>query len=108
MWVRSELDEQGAQMTVFGAKISYFTGKFETYLRYKENPYRYRALTLRHYYRVIPRRLGATQYPTVRLSDGRWMSDSTPMIAWLEQRYPEPAVIPEDSVQRYIALMIED
>ncbi len=108
MWVRSELDEQGAQMTVFGAKISYFTGKFETYLRYKEIPYRYRALTLRYYYRVILRRLGATQYPTVRLSDGRWMSDSTPMIAWLEQRYPEPAVIPEDSVQRYIALMIED
>jgi glutathione S-transferase len=95
-------------MVVFGASISYFTGKFEAYLRYKEIPYTYRALTLRYYYWVIPRRLGATQYPTVRLPDGRWMSDSTPMIAWLEQRYPEPAVIPGDPVQRYIGLLIED
>lgn len=95
-------------MIVFGAKISYFTGKLETYLRYKEIPYTYRALTLRHYYWVIPHRLGATQYPTVLLPDGRWMSDSTPMIVWLEQRHPQPAVIPSDQAQGYIALLIED
>jgi glutathione S-transferase len=95
-------------MVVFGAKISYFTGKFETYLRYKEIPYTYRPLDLRYYYWVIPRRLGATQYPTVRLADGRWMSDSTPMIAWLEQRNPEHPVMPSDPVQRYIGLLIED
>jgi glutathione S-transferase len=76
-------------MVVYGAKVSYFTGKFETYLRYKEIPYTYRALDLRHYYWVIPRHLGAAQYPTVRLPDGRWMSDSTPMIGWLERHHPD-------------------
>ena len=95
-------------MVVFGAKISYFTGKFETYLRYKEISYTYRPLDLRHYYWIVPRRLGAAQYPTVRLADGRWMSDSTPMIAWLEHRHPEAPVIPLDPVQRYVALLIED
>ncbi len=95
-------------MIVFGSEISYFTGKFETYLRYKEIPYEYRPLTLRYLRWVIPRKLGATQYPTVRLGDGRWMSDSTPMIAWLEPRHPSSPVIPVDPVQRYVALLIED
>ena len=98
----------GAQLTVYGSQVSYFTGKFETYLRYKEIPYRYRALDLRMYYWVLPRALGATQYPSVQLPDGRWMSDTTPMIAWLEREHPEAPVMPEDPVQRYVALLIED
>ena len=36
-------------MIVYGAKISYFTGKFETYLRYKEIAYEYRSLDSRMY-----------------------------------------------------------
>ncbi len=95
-------------MIVFGSKISYFTGKFETYLRYKEIPYTFRALDLRHYVWVVPRRLGATQLPSVRLDDGRWMSDTTPMIAWLEARNPQPRVIPEEPLQRFVSLLLED
>jgi glutathione S-transferase len=95
-------------LTVYGSEISYFTGKFESYLRYKEIPYRYRPLDLRMYYWVVPRVLGATQYPSVQLSDGRWMSDTTPMILWLEERYPDPPILPADPVQRYLALLIED
>ena len=78
-------------MIVYGAKISYFTGKLEAYLRYREIPYEYRPLDARHYRSVIPKQLGATQYPSVQLDDGRWMSDTTPMIAWLEDELPGPA-----------------
>lgn len=95
-------------MIVYGSKVSYFTGKFETYLRYKEIAYRFRPLGLRHYVWIVPRALGATQLPTVHLDDGRWMSDTTPMIGWLEQRHPEPAVIPDDPVQRFVSLLLED
>lgn len=95
-------------MLVFGSKISYFTGKFETYLRYKQIPYSFRALGLRHYSWVIPRRLGATQLPSVQLEDGRWMSDTTPMIAWLERRHPGAPVMPADPLQRFLSLLIED
>ena len=95
-------------MIVYGAKISYFTGKFETYLRYREIPYEYRPLDSHLYRSVIPKRLGATQYPSVELDDGRWMSDTTPMIAWLDETRPEPPVIPADPVQRYLALLVED
>ncbi len=95
-------------MVVYGARISYFTGKFEAYLRYKQIPYTYRALDTYHYWWVVRRALGATQYPTVRLDDGRWISDTTPMIAWLEGLRPDPPVIPTDPVQRYVSLLVED
>ncbi len=95
-------------MIVYGAKISYFTGKFEAYLRWREIGYEYRPLDAHMYRSVIPAHLGTTQYPSVELGDGRWMSDTTPMIAWLEQDMPEPSVIPEDPVQRYISLLVED
>ncbi len=100
--------KRDGSMVVLGAKISYFTGKFEAYLRYKEIPYRYRALDLLHYYWIVPRKLGASQYPTVRLADGRWMSDSTPMIAWLERMHPRAPVMPDDPAARFVALLIED
>ena len=95
-------------MIVYGAKISYFTGKLETYLRYREIEYEYRPLDSRLYRSVVPRQLGATQYSSVELEDGRWMSDTTPMIAWLEAERPGAEVIPGDPVQRYLSLLIED
>jgi glutathione S-transferase len=95
-------------MVVYGARISYFTGKLETYLRYREIPYEYRPLDARLYRKVVPEALGATQYPSVRLEDGRWMSDTTPMIAWLEAERPEPPVYPADPVQRFFGLLVED
>ncbi len=95
-------------MIVYGSEYSYFTGKFEAYLRYKEISYVRRPLGVSMYSWKLPRLLGGAQLPTVQLPDGRWMTDTTPMIAWLEGRHPEPAVIPADPVQRLAALLIED
>ena len=95
-------------MIVYGAKVSYFTGKFESYLRWRGIEYEYRPLGVRQYRSLIPEHLGTAQYPSVQLEDGRWMSDTTPMIAWLEQGLPAPSVIPEDPVQRFISLLVED
>ena len=95
-------------MIVYGSNVSYFTGKFESYLRFREIGYEYRPLDLKLYRSVVPEKLGATQYPSVDLQDGRWMSDTTPMIAWLEQDRPGPSVIPADPVQRYLSLLVED
>ena len=95
-------------MIVYGSEYSYFTGKFEAYLRFKEIPYERRPLGVWMYSWKLPRLLGGTQLPTVQLADGRWMTDTTPMIAWLERQRPEPAVIPVASPQRFAALLIED
>ncbi len=95
-------------MIVYGSEYSYFTGKFEAYLRFKEIPYERRPMSVRQYLWRIPRKVGVAQLPTVELPGGRWMTDTTPMIAWLEQQHPTPPVIPPDPVQAFFALLIED
>ncbi|MEM9624551.1 MAG: glutathione S-transferase C-terminal domain-containing protein, partial [Pseudomonadota bacterium] len=40
--------------------------------------------------------------------DGRFMTDTTPMIQWFEEAYPEAPVIPQDPVLRFISLLLED
>jgi glutathione S-transferase len=95
-------------LRVYGSEISYFTGKLEAYLRYKEIAYERIAMTPRTFSRTVPKRTGAAQMPAVELSDGRWMTDTTPMIAWLEEQHPDPRVIPTDPLQRFISLLLED
>ena len=86
-------------LRVYGSEISYFTGKLEAYLRYKEIPYERIPMTTRLFRRVIPQKTGAAQMPAVELPDGRWMTDTTPMIDWFESQHPEPSVIPRDPLQ---------
>jgi len=49
----------------------------------------------------------AITFPVLEL-DGRRIADSTAIIAALEQRYPEPALYPEDAEERGRALELED
>jgi len=96
-----------APLSVYGSAISYFTGKLEAYLRYKEIPYRLVPMTPRARLRVA-RATGTPQMPAVLLPDGRWMTDTTPMIAWLETQVPEPAVLPDDPLQAFASRLLED
>ena len=93
-------------MKVYGISVSYYTGKLETYLRYKGIPYH-----LESPYADAARireLAGALQVPIVLRDDGRWMSDSTPIIQHLETEHPHPTVMPADATVRFIALLIED
>lgn len=93
-------------MQVYGSKISYYTGKLEAYLRYRAIPYEtpnYMANGKR-----MKAGAGVVQMPVVELADGRWMTDTTPMIAWLEQEQGAPSIYPADPALNFIALLIED
>ncbi|RIL05249.1 MAG: glutathione S-transferase family protein [Proteobacteria bacterium] len=94
-------------LRVHGSAISYFTGKLEGYLRYKEIPYERVAMTPLVRARVGGR-TGTTQMPAVLLPDGRWMTDTTPILEWLETQHPEPAVIPRDPLQAFASRLVED
>ena len=48
-------------MIVYGSEYSYFTGKLEAYLRFKEIPYERRPLGVRLYTWTLPRLLGGAQ-----------------------------------------------
>lgn len=62
-------------LRVYGSESSYFTGKLEGYLRYKEIPDERIAMTRRYWAHIVPHQIGVAQMPAVELSDGRWITD---------------------------------
>lgn len=93
-------------MKVYGSRISYYTGKLETYLRYKgigyellPTPYDKAAM--------LKEKVGAVQMPIVD-DDGTWMSDTTPILCHFENAHTANPIIPDDPVVRFIAFLIED
>ena len=95
-------------LTVYGSKVSYFTGKLEAYLRYKEIPYQFQPMTMEYFNRIVPEKTGAQQMPAVEFADGRWATDTTPLIHWFEGEHGGKPVIPDDPVQAFVASLIED
>jgi glutathione S-transferase len=91
-------------LRVHGAEVSYFTGKLEGYLRYKQIPYERVAGS----FAELQRHTGTSQIPAVELPDGRWLTDTTPIIDWLESEHPEPRVIPADPLQACFSRLVED
>lgn len=95
------------QLTVYGSKSSYFTGKLETYLRYEEIPYAFCSIS-EGVNRKIRANVGVFQVPAVELADGRWLTDSTPIIRWFEAQHPAAPVYPTDPAARFLSLLVED
>ncbi len=94
-------------LKLYGLRVSYYTGKMEGYLRYKEIPYDFIALNPK-LMRMLGDKTGAVQMPAIELPDGRFMTDTTPMIDWFEAQYPAPAVIPDDPLLRFLSHLLED
>ena len=97
-----------ADITVYGSSISYFTGKLENYFRVKGIAYRFRPMEFPATAKLVREQAGSSQMPALYLGDGRWVTDTTPIIQWFEEQLPEPAVIPIDPVQRFFSLLLED
>lgn len=95
-------------MTAYVADMSYFSGKMEAYLRYKEIPFERQVVDSRVLRTEILPATGLMKVPVIRLANGQWLKDTTPMIDWLEARYPEPPVIPRDPVRRFLSKLVED
>lgn len=96
-----------APLRVYGAAVSYYTGKLEAYLRYKEIPYERIAMGRAERGRVAAE-TGAAQMPAVELADGRFLTDTTAILAWLDEHFPEPAVIPRDPLLGFVSRLVED
>jgi len=95
-------------LRLYGLKVSYFTGKMEAYLRYKEIPHQFQSMTATQFQKTFPQKLGAQQMPVLELADGRLMTDSSPMIDWLEGEYPTGPILPENPAMAFFARLIED
>ena len=94
-------------MKVYGSRVSYYTGKLEAYLRYKGIPYTLHG-TPYDRAKELKEKVGAVQMPIVDREDGRWMSDTTPILFELEKEHSEHPIMPDDPVVGFIARLIED
>ena len=87
---------------------SYFCGKMLAYLRYKEIPHRAIYQSLGEVGTKMSKHTGLRQMPVVCTPEGEWLNDTTPMIEWFEQRYPEPSLFPKDPVMAFYTRLLED
>jgi len=91
---------------VFGLTQSYFTRKVTGYLDHKRLPWILRRTG------GVPPDLTARGFPggipAVETPEGELMWDSTAMIDYLDRRYPQASVSPEDPVLRFLSYVIED
>ena len=76
-------------LTLYGPEVSYFTGKLEAVIRYLELPYSRIAKSPT----LLAEPTGVAQVPGLHLADDRWMTDTTPIIAWLDERYRDTPVL---------------
>jgi len=91
---------------VHGMMQSYFTRKMTGYLDHKGIPWLFRRFPGASPEAMVAGFPGGV--PVVQTPAGEFMWDSTAMIHHLELRYPEPAVLPQDPVQRFLCYVIED
>jgi glutathione S-transferase len=93
--------------TLYALPHSYYSGKVRSYLRYKRIPYREVTATLRVFKRFILPRTGVRFIPVLQTPDDIVVQDSTDIIDFLEQRFPEPSVYPCAPRQKLVALLFE-
>lgn len=98
---------EAVRYTVYKSDVSYFSGKLEAYLRYKEIPHRAVDCDQRTLVRIAEK-TGTQKIPAIEMEDGRWLYDTTPMMQWLEVRHGDGPVYPQDPALRFVALLIED
>ena len=65
-------------------------------------------MTAANFKDLVREKTGAMQMPAMELPDGRWMTDTSPMIDWFEVQYPDHPVLPADPVQAFACRLIED
>jgi len=102
------VDNAEAPYSVYRLDVSYFSGKLEAYLQYKEIPFRRIEATNRVMREELIPNAGIAKVPIVRTPDGRWLQDSTPIIDFLDSRHLRGAVIPTDPEQAFFSRLLED
>lgn len=92
---------------LYGAQISYFTGKVRAYLRWKKLPYVEIPADANVYRDVIMPRVGFPVIPVVVTPQDETLQDTTEIIEALERRHPEPSIQPPSPTQRLVAALLE-
>jgi len=93
--------------TLYGAEISYFTGKVRAYLCWKDVPFVEVPANADVYRELIIPRIGFPVIPVLTTPQGETLQDSSEIIEALERRHGEPSVTPASGVQRLASALLE-
>jgi len=92
---------------VHGLDLSYFTGKLEANLRNKGLRYELIEMDTASF-KSLGRLAGVTQMPHLELPDGQLLTDTTHILQWLDQHYPDHPIRPIDPAMCWLADLLED
>jgi glutathione S-transferase len=99
-------DNKAARVELTQMEISPFCDKVRRVLHYKGIAYSVREAQVARLGAL--RKLAPTGKVPILYYDGQCLYDSTDICLWLEQRHPEPALLPEEPRQRADVLLLED
>ena len=88
--------------------ISYFSGKMQAYLAYKDIPHRTHEITWQELVDRVAPQTGLVEVPVVECADGSFMRDSTAMIEWFELHYRVAPVLPDAPESAFYCRLLED
>lgn len=97
----------GMTYRLYGADVSYFTGKVRAYLRWKGVDFIETPATRDVYRDIILPRVGWPVIPVLVDPDDVVVQDSTDIIAHVEAREGGPSVYPSGPVQQLVTLLID-
>jgi glutathione S-transferase len=88
-------------------QISHYNEKVRWALDYKRIPHTRRSMLPGVHQVILRRKAGTVRSPVFEV-DGTAIGDSSAILQLIEERWPEPQLIPDDSQQRERALALED
>ena len=92
---------------LYGAEVSYFTGKARAYLRWRGAPFSEALATQAVYRDIILPNVGWPVIPVMVMPDGKVIQDSADIIAEVEAREGRtPPVMPETPLQHFVAELL--
>ncbi len=97
----------GQPYTLYGLKLSYFTGKLEAYLRAKGIAFQFVEMTMADFQRCA-RETGVAQMPQLLSPQGAWLTDTTAIIAYFEEQGAEPKLSATTATGNFLSLLLED
>lgn len=94
--------------TLYGAEVSYFTGKARAYLRWRGADFEEQTATQQVYRDIILPNVGWPVIPVMKMPDGTIVQDTADIIEQVEAaEHRQPPVLPATPLQRFVALLLQ-
>lgn len=109
-----EKTPNGEDFKLYTMDLSYFSGKMEMYLRYKQISFQRIEPTAREFETILSANTRTEQLPQLYdcregIEDKkRWLRDTSPIIKYLEDEYKEYPILPNCEVQKFFQFLFED